>query len=1579
MKNLLKRALIFMLVFSMVIPMPLEVLAKPLEPRIQPQPAEPVKLEDGQKAEDLVKNPEQPELYTLYTDYKVERKKKGQTDSSYEVNYQPYVATVGEDAKEAEKAKVDRDVKVPDFEGYEDPKGPYDPLDPGSPFKIDPEKKTFHITYDTIKEAAKKGNKTGDDEFGWTFKKDQEYRYDGKPQTIKIRHIFQDFDDFNKYGNKPGETEEIVTEQKAKTGSWMEVEPLPEDQREGYVPDNDKLGIYIPEVVNNIVIEYRYNRAHCNVIFDTVDGTPLPSRTYYYKQLIPGLKDSELPTKEGSDFIGWKPSVDLKSKEGKTFPAGQLIKDDQGNPIKNLEASLIMPDKNVIFTAVWKDLPYGDYIIQFWAEKADHEEGGDLTGRYDFIGVKEVKKATTGSRPDLSAFGLINQILFPDLDQDRLNKIWQDEAYFNKFYKYNGTLTLKQNADKEDPTVVKGVSSNGKTVYNIYYDRQVYTLYFTGFPQSVLPFEDETYVVPTIKRNGKTIGTPEAPYHFKARFNQNLAAPWPKDPIEVFGLTYGSFGYLPILQRDGETTIEPHPYADPYRDTPPYRLSVDYFLEPIDYPEDFPEDYKYKLPIRTKTEPKEEYELREVGPNELVFGIEQGIGEDNTAVPHHVDVWTDDFEGQSKVNYKFYSYKSDTPNPYPYLPPVLEGFTPKEVKPGETRVEALWVDKKGVDKKNQERQGNNPEGYVPMEFVKDFPGQTNNFKENGYLKFEYSRNKYTLKLNNDWRRIKPDAEYTADEKLEVYYEYPLKDLELDITHRPQKPDWVPKDWVFKGWAVDAAGQNFLRDHDFTMPARNQIVYAKWDEPDYKWKVTYDPNGGTLDPISLDDLTTEKKSILEGDAGEEKVEVYPKKEANDGDKQVFTVVQRQKLKEPAKKPTRKGYSFLGWEVLRYKKDAQGQYTGEVDTSYYDTYKVPELYPFGNEVVGDVYLKAIWVEKESVSVKVYHHFLNQRLDKDESITENPAVEIIENQLPGQYTTAVASRQDGKWILVPHREMWVAPIEPSREIKDLYRAYNKRMPFNNTFYHLLKVEPEKHLVNGKLVDNPAAKNNHFHFFYRPFKTVKYKVNYLDERVKEALQEKKAKGASTAEINATIRQYSLLNQEEIESLCQRYDARNYKPIKGWKLVSDPQQQLFLDVNEETGYFNGINGTSSKEINFYYKDVRVIEVPGEDPPPEGYVRVTFKAEAGGSFGKDKDGNPIKELHYDVIEGLKSELLPVPKEWKGGLKNKDKHYITPDPGRSFVKWDNHPLLAKGTPIEKANEDSYLFTAYFDEASVVPTPEDPDPGTTEVEKPKKLNGYYPFRPYFLTGKNACKMIRDFGEEDVQEMLDAFNTHANWFKENHVPDVDQISEHINMHGYELLAKQYNNEYGTISFHFGTPVTLAEWKNLLNKDKTMKARFADPAEQAIQDLDKNGENRQGIKVNNKTYYVPVYIDYKPKTYKVYWEIVPNKVSIEQTMGYWPGRDINEEYDRLVGGNPFKADLWSIKHIGKADPCNANEVSIPMPDIRTHDKAGLWFYAPALAPKAVKIKDTNPAQYKVTFEFTFAGTETYQKYYRK
>ncbi len=136
-----------------------------------------------------------------------------------------------------------------------------------------------------------------------------------------------------------------------------------------------------------------------------------------------------------------------------------------------------------------------------------------------------------------------------------------------------------------------------------------------------------------------------------------------------------------------------------------------------------------------------------------------------------------------------------------------------------------------------------------------------------------------------------------------------------------------------------------------------------------------PHGGSLRNIKEDNLTTSRKKIQEGDIGQEEINTYAKKEANDGDKQIFTVIQRQKLVEPKYKPTRKGYDFMGWEVIRYKKDANtGDYTDEIDTSYRDTYKVPELYSFGNDVVAPVYLKAIWVPNARVDVKTTNIYLH-----------------------------------------------------------------------------------------------------------------------------------------------------------------------------------------------------------------------------------------------------------------------------------------------------------------------------------------------------------------------------------------------------------------------------------------------------------------------------------------------------------------------------------------------------------------------------------------------------------------------------
>ncbi len=102
--------------------------------------------------------------------------------------------------------------------------------------------------------------------------------------------------------------------------------------------------------------------------------------------------------------------------------------------------------------------------------------------------------------------------------------------------------------------------------------------------------------------------------------------------------------------------------------------------------------------------------------------------------------------------------------------------------------------------------------------------------------------------------------------------------------------------------------------------------------------------------------------------------------------------------------------------------------------------------------------------------------------------------------------------------------------------------------------------------------------------------------------------------------------------------------------------------------------------------------MPKDGKTPEGYVRVTYKADKGGSFGKDAEGKDIKELNYDVIKGLKSDFLPVPKELaEGETVDANKHYITPETGKKFTKWNNAPLLNKDTIIN----ENHTFTAYFE--------------------------------------------------------------------------------------------------------------------------------------------------------------------------------------------------------------------------------------------------------------------------------------------
>ncbi|MBS4881517.1 MAG: InlB B-repeat-containing protein [Peptoniphilus harei] len=1267
MKNYLKRTTTFILALLMLLSVPLQAFAgvnynynKLTDYRSEivnnKVPVKPAKPEDGKTAVDLIKNPDQPAIYTLRTDYKVQRGEK------YEVDYQPYIASVGAAATEDEQKKVNKTIKLPDLAGYEKPDDDY------------------LITYDKVKNAGNNGS--------------QEFRYKSKANAITIKHVFQDLHDFTKYTNPDGslgEKGELITTQNGNTGSTMEVSPLNENERRGFVPEAPFITMQVPENAENFILEYRYNRAHYDVVFDTAGGTPVPSRTLYYEQIIPTIDDKSIPTKAGSDFLGWKPSHDLQTEDGKTYKKNQIINKADGTPALDLDVKLKMPAlllgldeksrEKLTFTAVWKEKPKAEYVIQFWTEKTDYDDKDNtlpLRDRYDFIGTRRVDNVDTGSRPDLTNLD-IHGITFPDLNDGRLEKAQDDPEEFARYYFLNKELTQKQNASDKDPNVQKSVLSTGETVYNVYYDRRVYTLYFTAASGEAFDIVGSFW--PIITRDGQVIGKEGSPYKVDVRFNQSLDGIWPKD-AEVSNLPT-SFG-----NEEGDTgligwTINNNAGEQAYRDTPPYRLSAEDFIDSQDVVgtgefEGF--GHSDQIPIKDgKNKKRDKYE------------ISIGSTSYEQSVVHHIDIIKDDFDGKEQIDYDMSYWKSDTsaagPNGYPFGLPHLQGFTLKE----DTRTAewiglekgrvGTWDARKTFDELNAQRNKKTPfrSDADKIEYIDQFPWGTKSFKgANAYNYANYTRNKYKLKLNNDPKTVKNDSEYGEGNILDVPYELSLNDLKLDTTHKPKKPNWVRDDWSFLGWALDPAGDNLVKDGNETKLHYDQILYAKWGEPDYKWKVIFDPNGGSLRTIDENKLTTERKTVKEGDIGQEKETTYPIKEKNEDNKQVFTVVHKQKLVEPKFKPVRRGYDFMGWEIIRYKKNEQGDYTEEIDNSYRETYKVPELYSFGNDVVSPIYLKAIWVPNARVDIDVLHYYLDKDYNLDKSISPNPDSDTLENKRADYLVATTGDRQDDKYILAPHDEL---NEKLTGDLKTTYEEYNKRVGLNNSFFQTFRVEPEKILntETNQMEDNPKAKNNVFKFFYRPYRQREYKVNYIDERFR---------GKETEEGAAIIK------QELVENGNRHYDARNYRPIPGWVLAKDekPQQQLFFDVNEETNEFKGINGTGKDEITFYYKDVRVIEVPNKnDPVPDGYVRVTYKADKGGAF-TDKDGNSKTELYYDVIKGLKSDLLPVPQELKDGEeKVADNYYITPETGKKFTEWNKSPLLNANTII---NED-HTFTAYFE--------------------------------------------------------------------------------------------------------------------------------------------------------------------------------------------------------------------------------------------------------------------------------------------
>ncbi len=1313
------------------------------------------KPENGTK--EFIKGPDIPDIYTLKVEYKIQR---GDRQIN---NYQPYEASVGEKIKEEDKKKIKQTINLPEFDGYTAPT-------PTTEYEVTHEGIIKKAKEAKSKDVVKKeGPKT------WTEHKGVwPYVYTGTRNTLTVKHIFQSLEDRNEYGPMEGQTKAIETTETGITGSIVTISPLEKEKIKGFEPERSVIETQMPENTKEYVVEYRYNRKHFNVNYDTKDGSPIATRTIYYGQRIPTIplvdekgditKDQNAdPTyKLGSTFKGWKPSINLTAKDGTIYEKGETIKDKSGNPSKTLDLDLIMPAENITFTAEWKDKEKADYAVQYWAEKADHAEGASLLEKYDYMGAKVYRDENTGKRPDLDNQP-IDGIVFPDLDQARLAKIWNGDKFergqhlfLNKFYVYNKKLTAEENKDKDQPNMVKFVSSTGKTVYNIYYDRQIYDLYFT---KSNKLSDAETFYPEIYKPNGKPGGTkvggPGNLYHYQARFNQ-LMLGWPNDSMQTKGFKPGwqSYGWGPNYSV---------PTWPTHLDTPPYRLNADEFLD-MHY-----NDVTYESRGGyTKKIDKGDGTYFNLEPDDfttLSFGIKQG----KNSIPHHMDFWMDGFKNdETIIRYDLYRSKADTKDPnYEHKAPKVQGFKAKYATQKTT-----LLDEDNIFEKNDKRDEITPMPKMKYKDIFGFdhtvgdivfmqaffnnadsygdPKEGEPFKKNGYLCFKYTRDKFSLRFNYDPSKTKGDDEFDRTNQLETYYEFPLKvlspDLVPDNTPRDEReyfkenpanfldnpknlqelgltdlvftdtdgklkvkrPDNLPDQMVFKGWALDPAGKKLVWENkDEKMPNHAVNLYAKWGEPDYKWKVTIDPNGGSLYKIKPEELTKKTKTIQEGDIGNEEKKTYPEKLENEGKKQIFTVIQRQQLNEPKYHPIRPGYDFLGWEWVRFDKN------GKEDKSYYNEYKVPELYSFGNDVVSDVYLRAIWVKNDLQTVMAYHHILDKDLNE---IKESPEPQELPKRRIGYTAAALGSRQGAEYTLVP-KAQWEDLKQKNETFRDYYDESTGRT--NNYF--------QVHRIEGP---NKGKQSDDFHFFYMPYRKREYKVNYLDERCKSNVEKfiaeakdkfqkeyKTIKDSNITEdqkrrayrnliktndeyLESIVSQYSIIDAETVINGKRHYDARNYRHIPGWTLADNEsaQQQLFFDVDESTNEFLGINGTGLGQIFFFYQDARAIEVKNpDDDVPEGYVRVTFKADEGGSFGKDDKGNDIKALYYDVIKGLKWDSLPVPQEWDGleNLKDKDKNYITPDSGKKFEKWDNKPLLNKGTVLQSAPKDYYVFTAYFD--------------------------------------------------------------------------------------------------------------------------------------------------------------------------------------------------------------------------------------------------------------------------------------------
>lgn len=529
---------------------------------------------------------------------------------------------------------------------------------------------------------------------------------------------------------------------------------------------------------------------------------------------------------------------------------------------------------------------------------------------------------------------------------------------------------------------------------------------------------------------------------------------------------------------------------------------------------------------------------------------------------------------------------------------------------------------------------------------------SDNYEKNAWLEMKYKRQSYDVQFYNaDGNAIKDDsgaateklpfeysltkrgnAKLTGDDAALYYNDGAVKSYDASVTkddadnkskqfdgkytfklngktYSIVRPDNLPKDYVFKGWAVDQAGTRFINgeDKDITMPVNGIKLYAAWGKPEgIKHTVTLNYNMPETD-----------------ENGKEKsgTNVVTKKQFDH-----YKVIDEKKITIP----TRKGYDFYGWELVK-----KGNEVVPANTPY----------AFGNKVVEDITLKAVWVEDTRYNGTFKHIFLK------------PGYTIAD------YKTATDAAT--KAAMVDHvSEQTVSGL---RE----HLRYNAEAVYSDETHF-----PDKHFTSFEA--SSEENNNTGEFIYQTYNTRKYKVRYVT-------------------IGEDGKEKDLLPESEVSSVNRKYDVAFYKPIEGF-MPETTQQIITYDTDDDGKQ----KDKDIRTFTFKYKDVRVLKRQDDaQARPDHYTRYVFQVDnKQSSMGSvvDWQGNNVADgsaLVYDAIKGTKAYQMPLPTvKAKPGFefeKWTSEIYIDDGNGGQTVTggFDRLPILSESQPNPKV-----VYTVHF---------------------------------------------------------------------------------------------------------------------------------------------------------------------------------------------------------------------------------------------------------------------------------------------